>query len=104
MIVNGADHRWDEHDAGAESEPVPIESLYYDDAGPHVIGEPENPVKEEAAVAIETLLLSGEAALEAALSLRPEFDSIAKGDAMPERSLAELVEELFALIEQAREG
>ena len=101
--VRTAIERWDEHDAGAEPDPVPIESLYYDDEGPHVIGGPA-PIPEDAVVEIETLLLSGSAALAAAAELRPEFDSIARGDAVPERPLAELVEELFVLIEQARES
>lgn len=101
--VRAAIERWDEHDANADSEPVPIESLYFDDQGPHVIEEPDAAPETEV-VPIEDLVLRGNAALDAAAELRPEFDSIAKGDAMPERPLAELVEELFTLIEQAREA
>ncbi|HUE95689.1 MAG TPA: hypothetical protein VMN39_03470 [Longimicrobiaceae bacterium] len=105
--VRSALERWDEHDGGAEvtcapqSEPLPIASLYYDDAGPHVVEEGGVPADEP--VPVERLLLRGDAALRAAMSLRPELESIARGDAVPERSLADLVQELFDLLELAAE-
>ena len=87
--------------AAGEVEIVPIETLYFDDPGPHVLAEPGTPAPapEMAVVSIEELLLRGHDALRAAIVLRPEFEEIARGDAMPPRPLADLVDELFALIE-----
>lgn len=97
--VRTAIDRWDEREGGAAAvaspEPVPIESLFYDDAGPHVVEAGDEPVP------IEGLLLRGGDALRAAMALRPELESIAHGDGMPERPLADLVSELFDLLELA---
>jgi hypothetical protein len=81
----------------AQPESVAIESLYYDDAGPHILDA--EPAIAAEVVPIGTLLLRGERALQAAVALRPSFEEIARGDALPARPLAELVDELFDLVE-----
>lgn len=114
--------RWDEHgkrDAPAPepgSRVVPIESLLQDDADPGAppegdataatAPEPEGGTASAVTsanhgqvVPIESLLFSSDAALREALALRPHFDAIARGDAVSERPTAELVQELFDLLE-----
>jgi chemotaxis protein histidine kinase CheA len=86
--------------ADAPARPVvPIESLYYDDAGPHILvegarsGNGTRPV-----VDIGELLFHGEAALREAQRLRPLFAALARGEAS-EREMSELVEELLDLLD-----
>jgi HPt (histidine-containing phosphotransfer) domain-containing protein len=78
---------------------VPIDSLFHDDDGPHVVGIGDVGHDESAQeVPIESLLLRGDAAIHEALALRDAFDSAARGDALPERPLPDLVTELFDLL------
>lgn len=113
--------RWSEVETvpeGASEAAVPVDRLFFDDEGPHVFEPGPDEVGEvgakagsddtgrdvaAAAVPIDTLLLRGESALREAVALRPAFERIVRGDAMPERPLAELVEELFDLLDLSLE-
>lgn len=74
---------------------VPIDTLFHDDGGPHVLGIDSDapPV-----VPIESLLLRGDDAIRQALALRPDFDSLAHGGESSDRTLPDLVAELFDLL------
>lgn len=89
--VRSAMDRW--HELEPE-EVVAVESLFYDDAGPHVLSEPE-------VVPIESLLLRGPAALREALRLRPALEQLAVGAGSEAR---ELVDELFDLVRLGAEA
>src|SRR5690606_1493324 len=93
-----------------EPEPVPISALFFDDEGPHIVQGPvrraphaataEIPTMENGPVVpIQELLFRGHAALREAISLRPRFESLARGDALPGQELPDLVRELFDLVE-----
>jgi len=85
--------------AGTDDRPVvSVDSLFFDDEGPHILETPATGPDRETAVPIESLLLRGDDALREALALRAAFDAAGRGDAIPERPLAELVDELFDLI------
>jgi|GEM_PF-5859938 len=85
---------------------VPISSLFFDDAGPHVISSPEDdgsPSESEIraaeeAVPIETLLLRGTAAARAAISLRPKLNQLLSSGAAAS-DLQPLHDEIFDLLE-----
>jgi chemotaxis protein histidine kinase CheA len=82
---------------------VPIATLFFDDGRPGVVeAEASRPTASPTPVAIETLLLRGEAALAEALALRPAFESIARSDGVAETPLAALVDELFDHVELGR--
>lgn len=128
--VRTAIDRWDEHGsaAGAEEERegeqelpmltgspaagqapgggepsqavIPITSLFYDDPGPHLLGQDQ----DAAVVPITSLEYDPDGALRAAAALREAFDAIAHGDAVPERPLIDLVDELFGLLDLADPG
>ncbi|MEX0911907.1 MAG: Hpt domain-containing protein [Gemmatimonadota bacterium] len=96
--------RWEELDDNGEggdadpeeSQVVSIDELYFDDSGPHILGG--DGAGAPATVPVDALLLRGEAALRAALALRPEFDRAASGgESAP--PLPSLVDELFDLLE-----
>lgn len=94
--VRSALGRWDEvpsaeerNDASAAV--VSIESLFFDDAGPHILSAPE-------IVAVEALLFRGEAALREALRLREELERLA-AEGGERAALAERLRELFDLVE-----
>ena len=65
---------------------VPIDALFFDDAGPHVLSGPE-------AVPVESLLVRGEEALRRALELRAELERQVEGGAA-----RELLDEVFDLV------
>ena len=92
--------RWTGVKLDAEGSPqvLPIETLYYDDAGPHVVFDGASASAAREVVSIEHLLLRGEAALRGALELRPAFEALARGERGP-RSAPELVDELFDLLD-----
>lgn len=93
--VRAAILRWDELDASESGEVVPVSSLFFDDAGPHVL-TPAEASEDDGVVPIETLQLQGEAALQEALRLRPEIEArLRAGDAV---LLRPLIQELFDLI------
>jgi hypothetical protein len=99
--VRSAIERWDgfgqpEGEQHDERPVVAIDLLFYDDEGPHIL-EPSDLSAD--AVPIEDLVFRGDDALREALTLRPAFDALARGDAIPERQLADLVHEVFDLIE-----
>jgi chemotaxis protein histidine kinase CheA len=93
-----------------EGEPqvVPIASLFYDDAGPHVIaavtpqpgrGAEQAPGgRSDGIVSIDSLLLRGAAATRAALALRASVDRLVASGASAS-DLAPLHEEIFDLLE-----
>jgi len=98
--------RWNDIkvDGPLDSRPVvPIDALYYDDAGPHVLGsESAFTGAGNAVVPIESLLLEGADALQEAIRLRLAFEALARGDAAPDRTLPDLVHELFDLLDLAQ--
>ena len=82
----------------AASAVVPIQSLFYDDGGPHIIErEPEAAVVAPVpTVPIDQLLYRGPEALHAALALRSAIeDNLEAGGSS---DLADLLDELFDLI------
>jgi len=109
--VREALQRWEEVEpdrAAALDEVVPIQSLFHDDEGPHVLSAEEEGSaagrmeggSADAVVDIGTLLFRGEAALREALSLRAELEEAIVGDAAEEtRPPLEIVAEVFDLIE-----
>jgi HPt (histidine-containing phosphotransfer) domain-containing protein len=102
--ARAAVERWDDLDPRAdgpreeEAEIVPIASLFYDDAGPHVLGGPG--VAEAEVVDIGTLLFRGEGALREALSMRSELDALLASQTEARQRVAEL----FDLIELGLSG
>lgn len=113
--VRRAVERWDELDApetaapaapvpeavgvagaDADADVVPIESLFHDDAGPHVLSQAEE------AVPIDTLLLTGDRALEEALALRPAVEALVRARGAADPRLAGLLDELFDLVRLGR--
>jgi hypothetical protein len=93
--------RWEETLSGSSTPSqmtVPIASLFFDDAGPHILSR-ASAKPAITAVPIEMLLFSGEAALREALTLRPRFDAMARGDAVRGQQTAALVAELFDLLD-----
>jgi HPt (histidine-containing phosphotransfer) domain-containing protein len=102
--VRLAIRRWTDHaDDHLEGEmhPIPISELFFDDAGPHIFGAPGG---DGGIVDIESLLLRGDAALEAALALRPRIRlALAGQDGSSFSSPVEsLIDEVFDLVELAR--
>ena len=94
--VRAALERWDELEAADDDDVVPITSLFYDDAGPHIVTAAESGAVADAVVPIESLLFRGESALREALRLRAELEGALRerpADAGP------LLAELFELIE-----
>jgi chemotaxis protein histidine kinase CheA len=91
--------RWEHLSPDEEGEVVPIASLFYDDAGPHVVSEPPLP---DGVVPIESLLLHGDAALRAALALRARVEEAAAVNAVS-AELSALLSELFDLLRLASE-
>jgi HPt (histidine-containing phosphotransfer) domain-containing protein len=94
--VRAAILRWDEKEGADASEVVPISSLFYDDAGPHVVAEAGQPESAEA-VPIDMLFLRGEAALREAMRLRPEIEALLPAGVPLELHLK--LAELFDLVE-----
>jgi HPt (histidine-containing phosphotransfer) domain-containing protein len=104
--------RWDLSDqasaeegeaAPATDRVVPISSLFYDDAGPHVIspggaGGAAVDGGADGVVPIEALLLRGSAAARAALALRPRLDQMLASGASS-GDLAQVHDEIFDLLE-----
>jgi chemotaxis protein histidine kinase CheA len=97
--------------AGHPESAVPIQELFFDDAGPHVIaaGDQEAAVEkdveedvEDEVVPIEPLLFQGDAALRQALALRPALEQALAGE-VGDRFPGDLMEELFDLIELGRD-
>lgn len=96
---------WDEPGASpaayaGSADVVPIEALFYDDEGPHII-EPSTLAGERATiptVPIERLLYRGHGALEAALALRTSIDEALGASSDPAR-LSDLLDEVFDLID-----
>jgi HPt (histidine-containing phosphotransfer) domain-containing protein len=87
-----------------EDDIVPISSLFCDDEGPHVIGEPAPAADDDAGavVPVEELQFSGDAALTRALELRPALDSALAGASGPDPGA--LIDEIFDLIALGRTG
>jgi chemotaxis protein histidine kinase CheA len=90
---------------------VPIESLFYDDAGPHVLatdseGEMDQQTAATAAhtVPIEALLLDRDGALHEALAMRDTLERMMRQVPGAEVELAGVVRELFELLEIAAAG
>lgn len=105
--VREAIERWDEIEsdgAAADGRPVvAIETLFHDDAGPHLLSGPEAPPADGPPLPIESLLFEPEAALREAIALRPEVERSLRGEAGA-RPLDELVAELFDLLALAAVG
>jgi chemotaxis protein histidine kinase CheA len=105
--VRDAIGRWEELDGENEaedSEIVSISTLFYDDAGPHLLeeehaGEQAEPAEEGEIVSIDTLLLRGQAAVREALALRAELERAIAGEDAGVRPVREILEELFELLE-----
>ncbi len=93
--VRAAIMRWDEMEGDA-GEVVPVASLFYDDAGPHVVATPGAPESTEV-VPMDMLLLRGENALREALRLRPEIEALIPAGVPLELHLK--LAELFDLVE-----
>lgn len=94
--VRAAIERWDDLEHLKEGGAVPVASLYFDDEGPHVLVAGEPPVP------IESLLLRGPDALEAARELRPELEDALRSRGALDGSVEVALKELFALLDQAR--
>lgn len=77
---------------------VPIESLFFADAGPHIL---EQSGLRSPVIPIEQLLVRGPDALREALRLREELQRLAGAGGSATAELRERLQELFALIEQA---
>jgi chemotaxis protein histidine kinase CheA len=114
--------RWDDLEVEAPDEPdepVPVESLFYDGEGPHIVAVGTEPARgspvlsnvEEAAsdqgeeapmlevVDIASLLFRGEAALREALTLRGELErAVGEGEGAGGRPIEEVIDEIFDLI------
>jgi chemotaxis protein histidine kinase CheA len=95
--VREAIERWDELEGVTQPEAgvVPIEMLFYDDEGPHVLSRGG----DDGAVPIQELLLRGDRALRRALELRPEVERLVAGEPPSSAAAAEIVAELFDLIQ-----
>ena len=93
--VRAAIVRWDEKD-GAEPEVVPIDSLFYADAGPHTVAGPVDAESAEV-VPVDMLLLRGEKALREAIRLRPEIEQLIPAGVPLELHLK--LAEMFDLLE-----
>lgn len=77
---------------------VAIESLFYDDTGPHIIEpDPEVPGVAAPTVPIEQLLYRGQDALRAAIGLRAAVEESVRAGS-PE-NVSDLLQEVFDLIE-----
>jgi HPt (histidine-containing phosphotransfer) domain-containing protein len=97
----------------SEADVVPIEALFFDDEGPHLVSppsaarqagsaEPPAPVaRGDDAVPVETLLLRGDRALEAAGELRARLEP-ALGAAARQPNARSILDELWDLISLAR--
>lgn len=94
--------RWSEIRSGLNGSSlsvVAIDSLFYDDDGPHIIESADDAaLAATPVVPIESLFFRGDAAVRQALSLRPAFDAAVRGDSTDDQPLASLVEELFDLL------
>lgn len=90
--------RWEDLGSSAGEGIVPISSLFVDDEGPHVLFEGQPPVP------IESLLLTGDGALQAALQLRPEVEEALRAGGVLDTPVGKVVGELFMLLGQARMG
>jgi hypothetical protein len=87
--VRAALERWEDHDATV----VPLSARYYDDAGPHVLSEPDL----ADVVPARSLQFEGADALREALRLRPRVDAALEQPA----ELRPLLDELFDLLDLA---
>ena len=114
--VRAAIDRWNEAERGSggrhdgEGEPdgvVEIESLFYDDEGPHVLSEPEGREMSyqdqgsTAPVPIESLLLDRDGALAEALGMREEIERALRSGGSGGGALEAAIGELFELLEYA---
>ncbi|MBW3631226.1 MAG: hypothetical protein KY464_18315, partial [Gemmatimonadetes bacterium] len=93
--VRAAILRWEDQDGG-EAEVVPIESLFYQGAGPHTVGGPVGAESAEV-VPVDMLLLRGEKALREAIRLRPEIERLIPAGVPLELHLK--LAEMFDLVE-----
>lgn len=84
-----------------DGDTVPISELYYDDAGPHLIAAADTTGDDDEVVPVESLLLRGPRALEAALALR---SGVERQLAQPSDDAGALIAELFDLIRLGREN
>lgn len=96
-------------DSAADAyEIVPIEALFHDDDGPHVLGPAAEPADaaagEDAVVSIDTLLLRGDHALDAALRLRSELERLiaSRDGGAADAELRDRLVELWDLIQLGR--
>jgi HPt (histidine-containing phosphotransfer) domain-containing protein len=101
---------------GSDTDVVPISALFYDDAGPHILSSGPAPApavpapppaaaeQDEPVVPIESLLLRGSRALEAALALRPEVERLVAESGGSDGALRERLEEIWDLVELGRSG
>lgn len=97
--LRAALERWsDPNPEEPVTELVPIQSLYFDDTGPHVLSAPR---RAAALVPIESLLLRGDAALREALALRGRLESLLPAGADGARPL---LDELFDLVRLGMQG
>lgn len=96
--VRTAIERWDDLSPEGSSAIPSISDFFHYDDGPHVISEPPLP---EGVVRIESLLLRGAAARQAALALRPAVESAVEAGGAESR---DLIGELFDLIRLAEDG
>lgn len=113
--VRAAIERWDEAEgaspaplAGADGDGVvPIESLFYDDEGPHVLSTTDGGEMSDQGggwgepVPIESLLLDREGALAEALGMRGEIERALRGGDSSTGALESALDELFELLEYA---
>jgi chemotaxis protein histidine kinase CheA len=90
---------------------VDVESLFYDDGGPHVLTSNHEDDMNQPTVAgvpspvpIESLLLDRDGALREALAMRDELERTMRGVPGAELELASSMRELFELLEHAAGG
>jgi HPt (histidine-containing phosphotransfer) domain-containing protein len=99
--VQRCQERWSEiltREAAYEAPVVFIESLFYDDDGPHIIEPNDTAGARVPVVPIGSLLFRGESAIRHARSLRSSFDAAIHGGSGDD-TLAALVDELFDLLD-----
>lgn len=111
-VVQATLRRWDTTSTSAAdingAATVEIASLFYDDAGPHVLTLGRTSSEEAAAatqpVPIESLLLEPDGALREALAMRADVEQQLRSTPGAEKALGPTLQELFELLEVAAGG